>query len=330
MTRPEFRNVGISTTVPLEPFLSSGKVPVDLNNSFIGSDNPVEEVEEAQVKGYPRNICTWIKGLDTASMNVDAVVGVVRGDCSNTESLLEALHRTGKKVHPFSYPYDRERDGLVNEIEELCEFLETTIEEASKMASVVRDLRDLALKVDEIGWQNGSISAEDVHISLVSTSDMGGDITLWRDRTETLIDGSREPMESTGGPRLAYIGVPPIITDLYPRIEGLGASVVFFEVQRQFAMPSSTGDWIQDYLEYTYPYNIGRRVDDIISECEKRKVDGIVHYVQSFCHRQIDDMIFRKELDLPIMTLEGNLPGPLDERNLIRLEAFLDVLEGGP
>ena len=330
MTSSEHDRVGISTTVPLEPFLSSGKIPVDLNNSFIGSEDPISEVEEAQVKGYPRNICTWIKGLDTAASDLDSVIGVVRGDCSNTESLLEALSREGKRVHPFSYPYSRDREELEEEIERLCLFLGTTFDEASKEAVTARKLRDISLEIDEIGWRTGRIKANDVHVALVSTSDMGGDIHSWSSEMRSLVEDSRKMEISTEGIRLAYIGVPPIIHDLYPRIEGLGARVVFFEVQRQFAMPSRTGDWIEDYLEYTYPYDIARRVDDISRECKVRKVDGIIHYVQSFCHRQIDDMIFRKEIDLPIMTLEGNLPGPLDERNLIRLEAFLDVLEEGP
>ncbi len=329
MTRSNMDRVGITTTVPLEPFLASGKQAVDLNNSFIGSASPNELVEEAQVKGYPRNICTWIKGLDTASSLVDGVVGVVRGDCSNTESLLETLHREGMPVHPFSYPFNRDRKDLVAEIEELCGFLGTTIDESSEMADETRSMRDLALEVDEIGWKTGSISAQDVHISLVSSSDLGGDPSLWERSVRSLIENSSGKEGMIRGPRLGFIGVPPIISNLFPRIEGLGAKVVFFETQRQFAMPKRTGNWIDDYLEYTYPYDIGGRVDDIKRECGRRKIDGIVHYVQSFCHRQIDDIIFRKELGLPILTLEGNLPGPLDERNLIRLEAFLDVLEGG-
>jgi benzoyl-CoA reductase/2-hydroxyglutaryl-CoA dehydratase subunit BcrC/BadD/HgdB len=131
------------------------------------------------------------------------------------------------------------------------------------------------------------------------------------------------------GVRLGYIGVPPIIGDLFPRIEGLGGRTVFFEVQRQFAMVSGSDDWIQRYLDYTYPYDIASRIRDIKEQTRVRRIEGIVHYVQSFCHRQIDDMIFRHELDLPILTIEGNLPGPMDERTQLRLEAFLDVLGGG-
>jgi benzoyl-CoA reductase/2-hydroxyglutaryl-CoA dehydratase subunit BcrC/BadD/HgdB len=140
-------------------------------------------------------------------------------------------------------------------------------------------------------------------------------------------EGKREPLD--GGVRLGYIGVPPIITDLFPRIEELGGRTVFFEVQRQFAMPSGS-DWIDRYLQYTYPYDVKLRVEDIAREVEGRRLSGLVHYVQSFCHRQMDDRAFRRELDVPILTIEGNLPGPMDERNSIRVESFLDMLEALP
>jgi len=38
-------------------------------------------------------------------------------------------------------------------------------------------------------------------------------------------------------------------------------------------------------------------------------------------------MIIRKKLPLPILTLEGDKPGPLDERTKIRLEGFVEMLE---
>ncbi|MGA1819558.1 MAG: 2-hydroxyacyl-CoA dehydratase family protein [Thermoplasmatota archaeon] len=327
MERP--RRIGITTTVPLEPFFASGARPVDLNNLFIRSAVPVELVEEAQVRGFPRNICTWIKGLHTAASEVDAVVGVVRGDCSNTESLLETLSRDGMPVHPFSYPFDRSREELIGEIHGLCRFLGCTYDEAEAEADRVRELRDLAGRVDELRWKELKVNAEEAHLSQVSTSDMDPDPVEWERNIRELIASAegRDPQEA--GIRLAFIGVPPIITDIFPRIESLGGRTVFFEVQRQFAMPSGSKDWIDRYLDYTYPYDISLRVADIREQTDRRKVEGVIHYVQSFCHRQIDDIIFRKELDLPMLTIEGNLPGPMDERTLIRIEAFLDILKEG-
>jgi benzoyl-CoA reductase/2-hydroxyglutaryl-CoA dehydratase subunit BcrC/BadD/HgdB len=48
--------------------------------------------------------------------------------------------------------------------------------------------------------------------------------------------------------------------------------------------------------------------------------------VQSFCHRQISDIVFRKEIDLPILTLEGNTNYTLDQQAMTKVEAFIDML----
>ena len=58
----------------------------------------------------------------------------------------------------------------------------------------------------------------------------------------------------------------------------------------------------------------------------ERRIDGIVHYVQSFCYRQIQDVIIKRELDVPVMTIEGNDPGGIDARTKIRIESFIEML----
>jgi benzoyl-CoA reductase/2-hydroxyglutaryl-CoA dehydratase subunit BcrC/BadD/HgdB len=40
----------------------------------------------------------------------------------------------------------------------------------------------------------------------------------------------------------------------------------------------------------------------------------------------MQDIILRKELKTPILTLEGDRPGPLDVRTELRLEAFMESL----
>ena len=319
--------IGITTTVPIEPFLSSGNEVVDLNNLFIHADDPASVVEEAQVVGYPRNICTWIKGLYTKSLEMDGVVGVVQGDCSNTESLLDTLRLQNVSVHPFSYPSERDRELLVGEIGSLCSYLGTTIDEAAEQAERVERLRGSARQVDELRWKELSVSAEDSHSCQLSTSDFDSDPIKWEEWVNGIIANAGNGGDD--GPRLALIGVPPIISDLISTIEGLEGRLVFFETQRQFTMPFPDEDWIGRYLNYTYPYSIQGRIEDVKEQVKLRKVEGIIHYAQSFCHRQIDDIMFRDAIDLPFLTVEGNLPGPVDERTRIRLEAFLDVLEGG-
>ena len=82
----------------------------------------------------------------------------------------------------------------------------------------------------------------------------------------------------------------------------------------------------EQYLRYTYPYDIFARIADIAEAVAQRRLDGLIHYTQSFCFRQIQDRLLRQHLNLPILTIEGDRPSPLDHRTRLRLEAFVDVL----
>ena len=127
--------------------------------------------------------------------------------------------------------------------------------------------------------------------------------------------------------RLAFVGVPPIYAkDLYPFLEQNGARVVYNEIQRQFAMPSPGLSLAQQYTHYTYPYEVEGRIRDIHSEVERRHIDGIIHYVQAFCHRAIGDIVFRNRLRVPILTIEGNTDFGLTQHLRTRLEAYIDML----
>jgi benzoyl-CoA reductase/2-hydroxyglutaryl-CoA dehydratase subunit BcrC/BadD/HgdB len=120
--------------------------------------------------------------------------------------------------------------------------------------------------------------------------------------------------------------VPPIFTDFYEWIETLGARVVYNEVQRQFTMPFETDDLVEQYARYTYPYDVFGRIEDIAAEVKRRGIVGLIHYTQSFCFRQIQDLIIRKHLDVPILTLEGDFPSKLDARTKVRIESFVEML----
>jgi benzoyl-CoA reductase/2-hydroxyglutaryl-CoA dehydratase subunit BcrC/BadD/HgdB len=109
-------------------------------------------------------------------------------------------------------------------------------------------------------------------------------------------------------------------------LEQQGARVVFNEVQRQFSAPQQGDSLAAQYTNYTYPYSIFDRVCDIITEIRRRRIEGIVHYVQAFCHRGIGDIIFRQVIDLPILTLEGNADYVLNSHMQTRIEAFIDMI----
>jgi benzoyl-CoA reductase/2-hydroxyglutaryl-CoA dehydratase subunit BcrC/BadD/HgdB len=126
--------------------------------------------------------------------------------------------------------------------------------------------------------------------------------------------------------RLGVLGVPPVFSDLPEVLEDLGGRVAYWEVPRQFALPFPKQSLAEAYTAYTYPYGAVARIDDIRTEARRRRLGGLIHYVQSFCHRQLHDRLLREALDLPVLTLEGDRPGPVDERSRTRLEAFLETL----
>jgi benzoyl-CoA reductase/2-hydroxyglutaryl-CoA dehydratase subunit BcrC/BadD/HgdB len=181
-------------------------------------------------------------------------------------------------------------------------------------------------EIDRLTWQENLVSGQENHYFQVATSDMNSDPDRFEEEIEGFLQAvvSRKPFREKI--RLAYIGVPPIISDLYPFLESRGARVVFNETQRQFSMPYGITDLVEQYRAYTYPYDIFTRLEDITAEIEKRRVDAVIHYVQSFCFRQIEDMVVRRQLSLPVLTLEGDKPASLDARTRIRIESFLEMV----
>lgn len=322
--------IGITTTVPSEVIFAAGHTPVDLNNIFIGDDDPMRFLDAAEEVGYPRNICGWIKGLYSVAVetgNLDAVVAVTQGDCSNTHALMETLELAGIRTIPFAYPFDRDYDLLKMQIEKLMEALGTDWEAVRRVQERMRPIRRKLAEIDRLTWEENIVSGLDNHLYQVCSSDFNGDMDAFESWVDALLAKTKDAPERSDSIRLAYIGVPPIYTDLYQYLEKRGARVVFNEVQRQFAMPFEVDDLVEQYRMYTYPYRVFDRLEDIKKELERRNIDGVIHYVQSFCYRQIEDMIFREKLDLPILTVEGDKPGRLDARTKLRLDSFLEMLE---
>lgn len=323
------RRIGITTTIPSEVIFSSGAVPADLNNIFMNSQHRNEYIKKAERDGYPRNVCGWIKGIYgalTCEPNIDTVVAVTQGDCSNTHALMETLQLIGIRTIPFAYPYNRDPDLLSLEIATLASELGTDMDAAERMRVRLEPLRAQLDRLDEMTWKERRISGSENHVWLVSSSDFNGNHEAFSEELEEfLIEAEmRTPFAETV--LLAYIGVPPILDDLYDVIEEFEGSVVFNEVQRQFSMPRKRDSLLEQYLAYTYPYSIFHRLDYIIPELKRRGIHGVIHYVQSFCHRHIEDLVIRKKLDIPVLTIEGESPGKVDARTKIRIQAFIEML----
>ena len=326
------RRIGITSTVPVEVILAAGDVPVDLNNVFIGDPEPSRFIRYAEEAGYPRNICGWIKGLYGLVMQtqcVDAVIALTQGDCSNTLALVETLMVSGVPVIPFEYPFGCDADLLRLQIEKLAHALGTNILAAQKWVRKLQPLRRKLAEIDSLTWREGVVTGYENHLFLVSASDFCGDVGLFERKVDEFLKQARRRKPFTGDVRTGYIGVPPMWADLYQFMESQGARVVFNETQRQFSMPFNCRDIVEQYLTYTYPYGVFARLRDISTVVSERAVDGLVHYTQSFCFRQIEDLIFRKKLSLPILTLEGDQPDLLDGRAKLRISAFIEMLRKG-
>ena len=324
------RRIGITTTIPSEVIWAAGAVPVDLNNIFITSPDRDRFMRKAEHDGYPRNVCSWIKGiygaLLTGPHDIDTIVAVTQGDCSNTHALMETLQLKGIRTIPFAFPYNRDREALSREIEALAHELGTTVDKAEAMRRQFEPIRIQLDRLDRMTWDENQVSGLENHTWLVSSSDFNGDYEQYARELSRFLDraSAREPFGEKI--RLGYLGVPPVLDDLYDVVEMFGARIVFNEIQRQFSMTNRGEGLIEQYRSYTYPYDVFHRLDFIIPELDRRSIRGVIHYVQSFCHHHIEDIIIREKVHVPVLTLEGDTPGRVDERTKIRLQAFVEMI----
>ena len=321
--------IGITTTVPIEIIYAAGRTPVDLNNIFVDDADAAELVSFAEKKGFPQSACAWTKGLYGVihRYGIREVVGVVEGDCSNTFALCEILESEGVTVHNFGFPSPRRPDDLSLRFERFAAELGTTLAEADGIKPEFDAIRALAGELYRLAG-DGMVSSGDLFSGLLNCSDFFGDPARCRRDLEAAIARAKANPPEERKIRLGCVGVPTILTDLWTSFERLGARFVDHEVPRQFALLDGIGKgMVETYLKYTYPYDVFTRIDDVRREAAAREIRGIVHYVQSFCHRQIEDRLWRERIGLPILTLEADRPGGIDERTRTRIEAFMERLD---
>ena len=322
--------VGLTTTIPVEVVLAAGLIPVDLNNLFIADPLALARVSQAEAAGFPRTLCAWIKGIYAgikAHPEIEAVIAACQGDCSNTQALGEILATEGIEVIHFKFPYPRNREQLAREIDTLTARLGADPDGVARMQARLAPLRRQLRRLDRLTWETGQVSGQENFLWLISSSDFASDLAAYEQRlTAFLREAAQRPVAADGRVRLGFAGIPPILTDLWPFLSELGAAVVYHEFPRQFSMPYMSPDLVEQYLRYTYPYDIGGRLADLKEAVATRRLDGLVHYTQSFCFRQMFDQFLRDHLDVPLLTIEGDRPTRLDSRTRMRLEAFVDVL----
>lgn len=322
--------IGITATVPIEVLLAAGRVPQDLNNVFIAGPSPAADIQTAESHGFPVNCCAWIKGIYGAArrLGIREVVGVAQGDCSNTHALMEIWAAEGVRIHHFEYPFPPSGTRLAGEIDQFCAAFGATRSKAEAVRLRLDRIRDLLRRIDDLSWRTGQVRGGENHLWLVGASDFGGDPDAYESSAAAFLCEAESRPERQADVRLGAIGIPPICHGLFDFLEGQGSAVVFNEFQRQFAMIQPAADLVDQYLRYTYPYGVAGRIEDIRREVQRRRLDGLIHYVQSFCFRHIQDRMIREGVGVPVLTLEVDRPGPIDGRSRTRLEAFLELIRG--
>jgi benzoyl-CoA reductase/2-hydroxyglutaryl-CoA dehydratase subunit BcrC/BadD/HgdB len=321
--------VGITTTLPIEVVLGAGMRPVDLNNLFMAGDDPGACVRGAETAGFPRNCCSWIKGIygTVLESGIKRVIGVTGGDCSNTIALMETLEDAGIDVIPFAFPPEPDPIELTYEVRRLSERLGCEPGKADEQYDVLRPIRRDLAEINRLTWEDNKVAGEENYDFLLTASDMdAGDVNGFGKRVTRFLNTvkSREPAPPEI--RLGLLGVPPIFSGLFDFLTARGAGVVYNEIPRQFAIISDAPDLASAYTEYTYPYGVWARLEDIKREIERCKINGLISYVQSFCYRHIEDILVKRYLAVPVLTLEGDRPGPLAAQTRLRLECFLELL----
>jgi len=322
--------IGITSTIPQEIPISNPEYQIlDLNNIFITDSNPEKFINIAQTV-FPRTYCAWIKalyGVMCLRSDIKTIIGIVEGDCSNTKVLLEILKRKNKAIIPFSYPYLRNYEDLKNEFHNFCKKFGTNLKKAEKIFKNLNKIRNLLDELDMLTFEKGIITSFENHLYLVQASDFCGNPDKFKKDLKNFLKIVRNRKPLKNFVRLGFIGVPPIFPQIYEFVEKHNARIIFNEVQRQFTLPGKRDDFVNSYLNFTYPYSLDLRIKDIIEQIKQREIEGIICYTQSFCYKNGYSSIIKEVIPVPVLIIEGQEDTQLDLRTMMRIENFITMLK---
>ncbi|MDD5474051.1 MAG: 2-hydroxyacyl-CoA dehydratase family protein [Candidatus Methanoperedens sp.] len=307
--------IGITALVPPELIFACGGQPYDVNNVIPES------------KKYPKNkLCAWTaiwqEMLVKREIKIDSLIVVAGGDCHNALVDGQKAAMSGIPTHFFFYPFDGDHKYMESQLHSLCSFL-GDIKHPEKFRQI-KELKKAGQLIDK-KRVNGKISAGEAFRILVSISDLMGDL----DKFKRALDIKTPHLNAgIGVNRIALIGVPPIYHDFHDVAQSLDLQIVFDELPYEFVRHTGAdlNEVAKDYCNYTFARPLDFRIGFLQKELEKRKVDGVIHYTQFACHHTLEDEILRQELDYPILTIQGDLPGKTPEQIKLRLEAFREMI----
>ena len=319
--------IGFTTTLPIEAIMAAGHIPVDLNNAFIKGPDTEADIRAAETAGFPRSMCAWIKGIygTIKRLGIKRVVGVLEGDCSYTEGLMDVLEHEGYDVIGFHFPHEPDEARLKPMIADLAARLGVSMADVEKKWAELRPLRENLRKLDEMTI-DGRVSGAENFEMLIDASDFEGCAPDYFRKVKKLLAVAEERRPKKQDLRLAVAGIPTAFTDLFAFLEKHDVQVVYNEMPAEFAMLRPARSIAAQYSDYTYPYPFRYRLKRIKDEIARRKADGVIHYVQTFCYRGIHDRLLKEALNVPVLPLEGDRPARIGGREELRLESFIEML----
>ncbi len=310
--------VGITAMVPPELVYGCGHVPVDLNNMVPTS------------RAVPRGkLCawtaTWRDELLSGRMQVDRLVVVAGGDCHNALADGQRVALSGIPTHFFFYPFDGDPAYMEGQLRAFEAFLGGMVDH--RAVARVAAIKAAALELDA-ARARGDVPGSVAFNHMIALCDMRGDLDAF-DRS--LRDALSRRREGRAAARVALVGVPPIYPDFHEVAEGFGLQVVFDELPWEFARAGGRDvpSMARSYAGYTFARQLPYRLELLETELRGRRVDGVIHYTQYACHHMLEDEVLRSRLDLPVLTVQGDLPRRCPEQEKLRLEAFAELLTGG-
>lgn len=204
------KRIGFTTSLPIEVLYAAGHIPIDLNNIFLTLDSS-ELVHSAELFGFPRTLCSWIKGNFSAALStdLDEVIGIVQGDCSNSNSLLEMIREEKLPVYRFSFPPERDYRQLDREIQALESRYGVSRKQSMEAKARLDQIRRKLVILDELSYVHRKVSGKENHLWLVNASDFQGDPDRFERDLDEFLYQAREREALPTRLRFGYLGVPP-------------------------------------------------------------------------------------------------------------------------
>ena len=310
--------VGITAMVPPELVYGCGQTPLDLNNIV------------PTYGSTPRGkICawtaTWRDALLRGNLRVDRLVVVAGGDCHNALVDGQRVALAGTPTHYLFYPFDGDEGEMNRQLSSLEAFLGGITD--MNALNEVADAKGVCLELDAARSRD-EVPGSRAFEHMIALCDLWGD-------PRRFVASARRALEEASPVdtdlRVALVGVPPIYPDFHEVCEAFGMQVVFDELPWEFVRLAgrSLSSMARAYAGYTFGRELAFRLDLLERELGRRRVDGIIHYTQYACHHVLEDDVLRQRLELPLLTLQGDLPRRCPEQERLRLEAFSELLRGG-